>query len=43
MNEQLPKATILVVDDQPANLQILAEILQNQYDVRIANNGEKAL
>jgi CheY-like chemotaxis protein len=43
MNGQLPKATILVVDDQPANLQILAEILQNQYDVRIANNGEKAL
>ncbi|MBS3954753.1 MAG: response regulator [Methylomicrobium sp.] len=43
MNGQLPKPTILVVDDQPANLQILAEILQNHYDVRIANNGEKAL
>ncbi|MDO8845643.1 response regulator [Methylicorpusculum sp.] len=43
MNGPSSKATILVVDDQPANLQILAEILQNQYDVRIAINGEKAL
>lgn len=43
MNGPSSNATILVVDDQPANLQILAEILQNQYDVRIAINGEKAL
>lgn len=39
----MTKAKILVVDDQPANVQILAESLQTEYDVRIANNGEKAL
>ena len=37
------KAKILVVDDQPANVQILAEALKTSYDVRIANNGERAL
>lgn len=43
MTETAPKAKVLVVDDQPANIQILAEALQSQYDVRVAINGEKAL
>ncbi len=43
MNGISPKARVLVVDDQPANIQILAEALKAQYDVRIANNGMKAL
>lgn len=43
MNESFPKAKILIVDDQPANVQILAEALRDEYDVRIANNGERAL
>ena len=43
MNSKTSKARILVVDDQPANIQILAEVLRAQYDVRIANNGMKAL
>ncbi len=37
------KAKILVVDDQPMNIQILASLLQNQYDVRVATGGQKAL
>jgi diguanylate cyclase (GGDEF)-like protein len=44
MNSMTPRARILVVDDQPANIQILAEALQQtQFDVLIANNGMKAL
>lgn len=43
MNEATTKPMILVVDDQPTNIQILAESLQPLYDVRIANNGLKAL
>jgi len=43
MNDMTSKAKVLVVDDQPANIQILADALQAQYDVRVANNGEKAL
>jgi PAS domain S-box-containing protein len=37
------KAKVLVVDDQPVNVQILAEALKTEYDVRIANSGERAL
>ena len=38
-----PKATILVVDDTPNNLALMSGLLKNQYKVKIANNGEKAL
>ena len=34
---------ILVVDDEPANIQLLAGILQEQYIVSAATSGEKAL
>lgn len=43
MTDSSSKAKILIVDDQPANVQILAEALKVEYDVRIANNGERAL
>lgn len=36
-------ATILVVDDTPANLALMVEILKPDYRTRIAINGEKAL
>ncbi len=36
-------ATILVVDDTPANLSLMVEILKPDYRTRIAINGEKAL
>ena len=35
--------TILIVDDTPQNLMVLGELLQPQYRVRAANNGERAL
>ncbi|WOQ13840.1 HD-GYP domain-containing protein [Aeromonas media] len=36
-------ATILVVDDTPDNLMLMAELLKDKYRVKLANNGEKAL
>ncbi len=37
------RPTILVVDDVPENLAILGELLQDQYRVRVANSGARAL
>ena len=37
------KPTILVVDDTPDNLSLMSGLLKDQYKVKIANNGEKAL
>ena len=37
------KATILVVDDTPDNLALMNSLLKDDYKVRIANGGEKAL
>lgn len=42
MAEMQNSQTILVVDDAPENIDILAGILQNAYQVKIAINGEKA-
>lgn len=36
-------ATILVVDDTPDNLMLMAELLKDKYRVKLANHGEKAL
>ncbi len=42
--ENLVRASILVVDDNPANLQLLASILrQAGYAVRVAASGDQAL
>ena len=35
--------TVLVVDDTPDNLALMAELLQDRYRVRVANSGERAL
>jgi putative two-component system response regulator len=37
------QATVLVVDDTPANLSLLAQILEQTYRVRLATHGAKAL
>ena len=34
---------ILIVDDMPANIRILGQLLRDHYDVRVATGGEKAL
>ena len=43
MPEHLAEATILVVDDEPVNLQVLSRLLRPAYTVRAATNGERAL
>jgi diguanylate cyclase (GGDEF)-like protein len=37
------KPTVLVVDDTPANLKLLYELLKDRYTVRTASNGAKAI
>jgi len=36
------KKTVLVVDDAPANLQIVNSILKDDYKIRVATSGAKA-
>lgn len=38
-----PVATVLVVDDTPDNLMLMANLLKDRYRVKAANSGEKAL
>ena len=42
-DEKDRQKTVLVVDDAPANIQIVNSILKDTYKVRIATNGIKAL
>ena len=37
------EATILVVDDTPANLSLMSSLLKDTYKVKVANSGERAL
>ena len=41
--ENLPKPTVLAVDDLPDNLIVINGLLKNHYRVKVANHGEKAL
>ena len=43
MNQADQKKTVLLVDDAPANIQIVNSILKDLYKIRIATNGAKAL
>lgn len=38
-----PQATVLVVDDTPANLTLLAQVLKPEFRVQLAVSGPKAL
>ncbi len=40
---QAPRATLLVVDDTPANLSLMAGLLHDDYRVRLASSGARAL
>lgn len=42
-NEPARKAKILVVDDQPIQIQLIYQILANDYQVFMATSGQKAL
>ena len=37
------RPTVLVVDDTPANLSLLSNLLKDHYRIKVANNGPKAL
>jgi len=41
--EGVVKPTILVVDDTPENLSLMMELLKGDYQVKLANHGERAL
>jgi diguanylate cyclase (GGDEF)-like protein len=37
------KGKLLIVDDQPANIRVMAEALRDEYELFFATNGERAL
>jgi putative two-component system response regulator len=41
--ETSDKSRLLIVDDEPTNIHILSNILSDDYEIRAANNGERAL
>ena len=43
MTSRLSKPVILIVDDTPANIRVLAESLRNAYRIRVATSGKEAL
>ncbi|QTA86693.1 response regulator [Desulfonema magnum] len=43
MNDNLAKKNILIVDDAPANIRVLVEILTDDYEISVATNGPEAL
>jgi CheY-like chemotaxis protein/HPt (histidine-containing phosphotransfer) domain-containing protein len=43
MDNAKDRKIILIVDDTPANIQILVEVLKDEYTTIVATNGEKAL
>jgi class 3 adenylate cyclase/CheY-like chemotaxis protein len=43
MSPELDRKTVLVVDDTPDNLSLMSGLLRDEYKVKLANSGEKAL
>ena len=43
MQDNNQKATLLIVDDTPHNIDVLRGILKDTYKIKVANDGEKAL
>ena len=37
------KNRLLIVDDEPTNIHILSNILSDDYEIRAANNGQRAI
>ena len=42
-DQDLIRPTVLVVDDTPENIHVLSGVLQDEYAVRVATSGEKAI
>ena len=43
MQQQNDKPLILIVDDTPTNIHVLAETMLNEYRIKVATNGKSAL
>ena len=43
MPELIKQPTILIVDDMTTNILILSDLLKDEYDIKVAKNGEKAI
>ena len=43
MENDVQKRKILIVDDEPANIKVLAEVLESVYKIVVATNGTDAL
>ncbi len=43
MEDPAKRKTILIVDDAPANIRVLMEILKMDYEIRVATSGPEAL
>ncbi|SFM30414.1 response regulator receiver modulated diguanylate cyclase [Ectothiorhodospira mobilis] len=43
MPDSLAQRTVLIVDDQPDSIQVLARLIKDDYRVRVATGGERAL
>ncbi len=43
ISDRADKPTLLVVDDVPDNLDVMVELLGNDYQVKVASSGERAL
>jgi two-component system sensor histidine kinase/response regulator len=41
--ERLKKCTVLIVDDIPTNIEVLAGALKDEYAIKVAINGRKAI
>ena len=43
MSDSGRKNTVLVVDDSPENIDLLGDVLKQDYEIKVALNGERAL
>lgn len=43
LNQSMSRPTVLVVDDTPENIDVLNGILQDEYSVKVATSGDRAL
>jgi putative two-component system response regulator len=43
MADMRQRQTILIADDVPENIELLAAILEESYDIKVASNGDKAI
>lgn len=43
MPELIKQPTILIVDDMATNILILSDLLKDEYEIKVAKNGEKAI